>query len=105
MSRSEERGDRTAFRYPEERGALRTHRFHHCGHVVDAFINGGAALEPIGHSRSTLVEQNHARERCEAMEEPSDRWLLPIALDVIEERWDENKVARPVSEHLIRDVD
>jgi hypothetical protein len=59
----------------------------------------------IGESNPALVEDHHARERSQTVQETDDPGLLPKALDVGDPTENEEDVDRAVAEGLVRDVD
>src|SRR5262249_44621113 len=56
-------------------------------------------------SPPALVKDDHARERRQPAQKPGDGPVLPVELDVRNERAEQHKVYRPVMDHLVGDVD
>ena len=103
ICRREERGQRSTFRSPHDRGALDLLGVHHRNEVLNSVLQRRRWHPPIGHAGSALVELDHARERPEALEEPHGERLLPDQLDVLREARDGNDGSRTASEALIGD--
>src|SRR5438093_6390073 len=89
---------------PEQRRFPRADRVHDGTDVVHPLLQGGHWSNPVGESRSALVEHDQARERRKASEEVGRAGLLPDVLNVRDEAWHHNQVDWPRAHDLIRDV-
>ena len=88
-----------------EGGTLRTHRIHHRADIIHTRLQTGGAGHRVGHTRSTLVEADQARERPQVGQKLRKARQLPLELHVCHEAGNEYEVERAVAGQLVRDVD
>jgi hypothetical protein len=74
-------------------------------HIIHPLLKGGGAHGPIREPGSALVEENQAPDGVEALDEPNERRVLPLQVEVAHEALDEKDVAFALADNLVRDVD
>ena len=67
--------------------------------------SGRFAGDRVGEAGAALVEHDQARERREAAEEPPERRVFPVPLDMGEEARHVDQIHGPVADDLVGDVD
>src|SRR5262245_10881973 len=105
IRRSEQRAHRPALGYPENRSALRADRIHHATHVVHPLLQRWHGHATIGEARPTFVEPDESRERGESFEEVGDVRFVPVVFEIGYKSWHVHQIARPITDHLVGDVD
>src|SRR5262245_19981182 len=95
---------RAAFRPAEDRGPSGADRVHHGPYVADALLEGLLA-DAIGEALAALVEDDHARDGGEWLQQGLIDRGLPEDLGVGEGARNEDEVARTVAEDAVGDVD
>ena len=106
VRRREQAAQRAAFGDAQQDRALRSHRVHDRPHVVQPLLERGQLRDGdrIGQPRPPLVEQNQARHRRQASEEPGERRLAPEVLEMRDPTHDEDQIDRAGSHDLVGDV-
>ncbi len=103
---SEERAHRAALRDAEQGCAPGARRLHHRPNVVHPLFQNRQLIRgnPVGKAHPALVKQDQARERGEASEEAGLKGVLPGQLNVRDPARDEDQIDRPLTEHLVCDM-
>jgi hypothetical protein len=96
----EEHAKRAGIAQGEEHRTLRTGRFQDRADVVHSRLKRVGAGKAVGHAGSALVEDDQARHRSEALEQPRVCWALPRELDMVRHVRDPDEIGRSVAHHL-----
>lgn len=102
----EERAHRATLRDAEQGCAPGARRLHHRPNVVHPLFENRQSIRgnPVGKAHTALVKQDQARERGEATEEAALIRVLPGQLNVSDPARDEDQIDRPLTEHLVGDM-
>lgn len=101
MGDRREQGDRATVQDTEKRGACGPDGIHHRQHVVHVLGQRRIAAGTIGHSSSSLVEQDQPAAGGQPSIQMRERRVFPADLQVPGEAGDEHQVDRPGSEYLV----
>jgi hypothetical protein len=107
MGRREEDAQIAAFGRAEDGCAFRANRVEDGAHVVHSLLERRESIvgHAVGEARSTLVEQDQARERGEPVQEVRVLRDFPALLDVRDPPWDPDQVEGLVADDLVGDAD
>ena len=101
----EEAAHRSALGVPEQRSSVRSDRVHHRADIVHAGFEIGETPGPIRQAGAALVEADQPRERREPLQEMRRARLFPVILEVRHPARHEDKIERPITDHLVGDID
>ncbi len=98
---SEDDGGRAALTHTEDDGPSEADGVHDGLDLGGPIIQGANLRDRVRQSDPGLVEQDHATEGGELLEERLEFWLSPQQLDVADVRPRDDEFDRPVAEHLM----
>jgi hypothetical protein len=104
IRRSEEQRHGAPLRATEYRRSLRANLVHDGTHVVHSFFEAGDP-RPVREPRAAFVEHDQARERRQTSEVSRLIVVLPLQLEIRDERRDVDQVNRTIAHHLKCDAD
>jgi hypothetical protein len=105
MRRGEMHCERGALGLAHHGGALAPRGVHDRPDVVHPLLEGRRSGHAVGHSHSTLVEEDQARELTQPLAVPSKLRQLPADLEMRVRALRVDQIDRPVADDAVRDVD
>ena len=104
VRRREQAGQDTALAQAEKRGAPAARGIEHRQNVVNLFLQRWKVNRPVRKPCPSHVQDDQPRERGEPTQEPGERRLLKLELNVAEATLKQDQIDRPAAHDPVGDV-
>jgi hypothetical protein len=104
VCRREQAGQYPALAQAEQRGALTAHGVEHRQNVINLFLQRRKVHRSVRKPRPPNVQDNQPGKRGKPSQEPGERRLLQLELNVAESTLQQDQIDRPATHGPVSDV-
>ena len=104
VCRREQAGQYSALAQAEQRGTLTACRVEHRQNVIDLFLQRRKVHRPVRKPRPPNVQDDQPGKRGKPSQEPGERRLLQLKLNVAESTLEQDQIDWPAAHDPVRDI-